>query len=76
MSKKRALKSYNIPVVWQSWGLLTIEAESLEDAIAEATAPGTSLPLTSEYVDGSFEVDRDGILMHNDDLTDFEKEMS
>lgn len=66
MGKKRALKTYNIPVVWQSWGLLAIEAESLDEAIAEATAPGTSLPLTSEYIEGSFTVDTDGIPMHND----------
>ena len=66
MGKKKLLRSYNIPVVWQSWGLLVIEAESLDEAIAEAGAPGTALPATSEYIEGSFIVDTDGIPMHND----------
>ena len=66
MTKKRALRTYNIPVVWRSWGLLTIEAESLVEAIEEANSPGTALPATSEYIDGSFEIDTDGIPMHNE----------
>lgn len=66
MGKKRALKTYNIPVVWHSWGLITVEAETLDEAIAEATAPTTPLPATAEFIDGSLEVDHDGIPMHNE----------
>lgn len=52
-------KIFNIPVTWEVWGTVQIEAESLEEAIKifdkeEKEGIGYSLPLNSEYVDGSF----------------------
>jgi hypothetical protein len=55
---------YKIPCTWTVCGDLEIEADNLEAAILEAEdAP---LPVTSEFIDGSFEV--------NHDMIDFYKE--
>lgn len=52
------MKTYKIPVVWQMYGYVEVEAESLDEAIQKAQdAP---LP-DGSYVEGSFEVDGDGI---------------
>ena len=51
--------TFKIPVVYQMYGHVTVEADSLEDAI-DKVEDG---PLTtdSSYVEGSFEVDRAAI---------------
>ena len=47
-------KTYKIPVIWEMFDYLTIEADSLSEAIEKAH----SEPLTSgEYIDGSFIID-------------------
>ena len=53
-------KYYEIPCVWEVYGTLEVEASSLEEAIelAEDTER-YGLPDNSDYVDGSFQVDRD-----------------
>ena len=56
-------KMYKIPVVWQSWGLCEVKASSLEEAIKKATTRG--LPQNCEYIEGSFEVDLEGISNFN-----------
>lgn len=53
-------KTFKIPVFWQMYGNVEIEAETLEEAIEifdkeEKEGEGYSLPLESDYVDGSFE---------------------
>lgn len=58
MSEKT--KTYRIPVAWQMYGHITVEAENLEDAIEQAEDTNTPLPEGS-YVQGSFEVDRAAI---------------
>lgn len=50
---------FKIPVTWEVWGTVNIEAESLEEAIKifdkeESEGDGFPLPLNAEYVDGSF----------------------
>jgi hypothetical protein len=46
---------YKIPVTWEMFDYLIVEAENLEEAIEKAH----SEPLTSgDYIDGSFTVDR------------------
>ena len=50
-------KKFIIPVVWQMIGTITVEADSLEDAIEEALGDGTPLPTNGSYVEGSFDVD-------------------
>jgi len=56
------MKTYHIPVIWQSWGLLHIKAKSMEEA--EELALDAPLPV-GEYVDDSFEIDYEGIGVHN-----------
>jgi hypothetical protein len=51
---------YKIPVTWQSWGTVKIEADSLEDAVKifDETVNEISLP-EAEYVDDSFKREDD-----------------
>ena len=56
-------KMYKIPVVWQSWGLCEVEANSLEEAMDKARAG--SLPRNGAYIDDSIEVDLEGIAAYN-----------
>lgn len=55
-------KTYRIPVVWQSWGVMEIEAESLEEAKAKAIDSETPLP-ESNYVDDSIEIDEESAIL-------------
>lgn len=55
------IKTYKIPVIWHSYGIVKVEAESLESAIELAEEGG--LP-DGEYIDGSFEVDIEGISLY------------
>ena len=58
MSEKSPKKrQYRIPCSWESYGVMYVEAESLEQAkdLAENWEP---LP-DSEYVDSSFRIDED-----------------
>jgi len=49
------MKTYKIPVVWQMYGYVEVEAESMVEAINLAyDAP---LPDDGSYIEGSFEVD-------------------
>lgn len=52
------MKTYKVPVVWQMYGYVEVEADSLAEAIHEADA--APLPEDGSYVEGSFEVDHDG----------------
>jgi hypothetical protein len=51
-------KTFKIPVSWEVYGEVKIEAESIEDAlkIFEETQDSLPLPLESNYVDGSFKL--------------------
>jgi len=52
------MNTYKVPVVWQMYGYVEVEADSLAEAIHEAEdAP---LPDNGEYIEGSFEVDAEG----------------
>lgn len=51
-------KTFKIPVTWKSWGVMKIEANSLEEA--EDLALGDfPIPCDSEYVEDSIELDID-----------------
>ena len=52
------MKTYKVPVVWQMYGYVEVEAESMAEAIHEAQA--APLPEDASYVEGSFEVDESG----------------
>jgi hypothetical protein len=56
--KRTKLKTYKIGVVWQMWGHVDVEANSLDEAIIKAQAG--PMPDNGEYVEGSFEVDVEG----------------
>ena len=49
------MKTYKIPVVWQMYGYVEVQADSVAEAIHEAK--GAPLPEDGSYIEGSFEVD-------------------
>jgi hypothetical protein len=51
------MPTYKIACTWQVYGELDIEASNLEEAITIAEDGHTPLPVESEYVDSSFEID-------------------
>ena len=53
------MKTYRVPVVWQMYGYVQVEAESMSEAIHEALAG--PLPMDGDYIEDSFEVDELGI---------------
>ena len=62
-----AKKLYRIPVEWAVTGTLLVEAESLSEALLEAEdAP---LPEPEDYIDGTFEINRQMIPYVNKNLT-------
>jgi hypothetical protein len=54
------MKTYRIPLVWQVYGHINVDAESLKEAIEYALGPECPLP-DGEYVDESIEVDYDAL---------------
>jgi hypothetical protein len=63
------MKTWKIPVTWEAYGIVEIEAETLDEAIKifDETEDEISLPTDSEYVDSSFrrEQDEETIQLHN-----------
>ena len=61
---KNTMKTYKVPVVYTMYGYVEIEAESPEEAVKEVEDGGGDMPLpsVSDYVEGSFEVDPDGLV--------------
>lgn len=51
------MNKYRIPVTWEMFGAIEVEAESLEEAIKLAENDDQCLPPDGEYVDGSWVVD-------------------
>jgi hypothetical protein len=67
-----AKKLYRIPVEWAVTGTVLVEAESLSEALLEAEdAP---LPEPEDYIDGTFEINRQMISFVNKKLTKEEKD--
>jgi hypothetical protein len=56
------MKTYKIPVVYQMYGYVYVQAESMSEAVDEVQNGDGALPDNGEYIDGSFEVDHDGIV--------------
>lgn len=50
------MKTWKIPVTWEAYGIVEIEAESLDEAISifDKTEDDIDLPIVSHYVDASF----------------------
>lgn len=55
------MKQFKIPVVWQMYGVMHIEANSLEEAKQKAFDLGTSLP-DGNYIEDSCQLDDDEII--------------
>jgi len=66
----KEVKTFHIPASWREFGIYEIEAISLEDAAQKAI--DDPLPKSSDYEDGSFEIDWDFIRDQNPNLTDEE----
>jgi len=49
---------YKLPVSWEVIATQEVEADSLEEAIMIAEETNLDLPENSEYLDGSYEVNR------------------
>lgn len=58
---EKTKKVFNIPVTWQVYGVMKVEAESFEEAkkLVYGNAP---LPNESTYVDDSIQIDEDVLL--------------
>ena len=63
------MKTYKIGVVWQMYGYVDVEANSLEEAVKEVEDGGGDMPLPmdGEYIEGSFEVDVEGSALNEVD---------
>ena len=61
------MKTYKIPVVWQMYGYVEVEADSMSEATL--VAMDAPLPIDGDYVEGSFEVDESGIV---DEVPDYD----
>ena len=55
------MKSWKIPVTWEMCGIVTVEADRLEEAIEIARDEAGQIPLPAEsnYVDGSWQLSID-----------------
>ena len=53
------MKFYEIPCAWEVYGTVEVAADSLAEAIEKVEDDEFPLPSNFNYVDGSFEVDRD-----------------
>ena len=58
------MKQYKIPVIWECWGLVRVEANSLEEAKEKAIHHETPLP-DGDYIEDSQVIDEEGVLLHN-----------
>lgn len=54
------MKKFKIPVCWEMYGYIEVEADNLEDAMDKIKDDSTPLP-EGAYVEGSFQVDWDAI---------------
>lgn len=59
------MKTYKVPVVFTSWGLVEVEAENKEDLLRKLNdydyVCEMPLPDEPEYVEESFEIDFDAL---------------
>jgi hypothetical protein len=62
------MKTYKIPATWQMYGILEVEADSLDDAIQKASGPEYSLPTNSAYVEDTFKVDFELVENYNEEM--------
>jgi hypothetical protein len=65
------MKTYKIPVVWQMYGYVEVEADSMVEATL--VAMDAPLPDDGSYIEGSFEVDEAAIVdeVEDEKLSDY-----
>lgn len=56
---------FKVPVVWSAMGYVTVNADDEETAVkyVKEHLDEFSLPIDSEYLDDSFEVDEEGMVL-------------
>ena len=61
------MKKYKIPVTYEVWGIVEVEAKSLEEALKyfDENEDIIELPINPEYIDGSFKREEDEIFEFN-----------
>ena len=61
------MKKYKIPVTYEVWGIVEVEAKSLEEALKyfDENEDIIELPINPEYIDGSFKREEDEICEFN-----------
>ena len=59
------MKTYKIGVVWQMYGYVEVEANSLWDAVNQVD-DGASLPDNGEYIEGSLVVAVEGSALNEE----------
>jgi len=58
------MKTFKIPVEWAVFGVVEIEAETLEEAIKKVDEDNDEIPLPEgDYIDGSWQVNKDSCLI-------------
>ena len=74
------MKSWNIPVTWEVYGRVVIEANTLEEAMEKARDDEGVIPLPDEndYVDGSWRLTEEDVetvrsLYNNNEKDDLEE---
>ena len=52
------MKKFNIPVTWEVWDVVEVEAETLEEAIKYVKENIDTIPLgkNTEYLDGTYKI--------------------
>ena len=57
------MKTYKVPVVYQMFGYVEMEADSIDNAVKKVHNNIDSIPLPydADYVEGSFEIDYGGV---------------
>ena len=51
-------KTYKVPVVWQMYGYVEVEANNMDEAVHIVHSTDVPLPEDGEYIEGTFEVDQ------------------
>jgi hypothetical protein len=54
--KNKRMKKYSIPIRWEAYKRVDVEAENLQEAVEKAVREFLSIP-DDEYIDDSWEVD-------------------
>ena len=69
-------KSFNVVVKCVIYGTISVEAENLEEAIkfAEDNIDELPLPYEPEYIDGSYKIDKESTILHDEYFNYQEKE--